>query len=308
MRRKLLFACMLFLLFFSNSFIISYSNAASSTEAQTEEQRETMREYLVPAAPGTVTYGNDTIDVDISNVSDGYIMVQYQGTREKLRVQITIPDSTVYDYTIYPGSYETLPLTGDSGNYHINVLEHVRNNKYALMVSEDFNVAINDEFTPFLYPNMYVWYTGDHEAIKYAALLSDLSSTDLEYVEQVYLYVTQNISYDSVLASTVKSGYVPDIDNTLQSGKGICWDYASLMAAMLRSQGIPTKLVFGYSSDAYHAWISVYLTEIGWVDGIIQFDGLHWSLVDPTLAANNSKKAVKKYIGDGTNYTVKYLY
>jgi len=98
------------------------------------------------------------------------------------------------------------------------------------------------------------------------------------------------------------------LDDTLATGKGICFDYAALMSAMLRSQGIPTKLVVGYSGDAYHAWISVHLEEIGWVNDIIEFDGTGWSLMDPTLAAGNSESAVKKYIGDGTNYIEKYSY
>ena len=46
----------------------------------------------------------------------------------------------------------------------------------------------------------------------------------------------------------------------------------------------------------------------GWVDNIIEFDGKDWSLMDPTLAASNSASSVKKYIGDGSNYTVKYSY
>ena len=60
------------------------------------------------------------------------------------------------------------------------------------------------------------------------------------------------------------------------------------MSAMLRSQRIPTKLEVGYSGDVYHAWISCYVDEIGWVDNIIEFDGKNWSIMDPTLAANNS--------------------
>ena len=117
-----------------------------------------------------------------------------------------------------------------------------------------------------------------------------------------------NITYDEELAANVKTNYLPNIDNTLKTKKGICFDYASLMAAMLRSQGVPTKLVVGYSGEAYHAWISVYLKEIGWVDDIIEFDGKSWSLMDPTLAANNSSSSVAKYVGDGSNYTVKYSY
>ena len=80
------------------------------------------------------------------------------------------------------------------------------------------------------------------------------------------------------------------------------------MTALLRTQGIPTKLVVGYSGTAYHAWISVYLQEAGWVDKIIRFDGKSWSLMDPTLAASNDLEDVKRYIGDGGNYIAKYFY
>ena len=79
----------------------------------------------------------------------------------------------------------------------------------------------------------------------------------------------------------------------------LAFDYASLMTRLLRSQHIPTKLEVGYSGEAYHAWISVYLDEVGWVDNIIEFDGKDWSLMDPTLASN-SADSVKKYIGDGS--------
>ena len=94
----------------------------------------------------------------------------------------------------------------------------------------------------------------------------------------------------------------------VDTGKGICFDYAALMSAMLRSQRIPTKLEVGYSGDVYHAWISCYVDEIGWVDNIIEFDGKNWSIMDPTLAANNSASDVKKYVGNGKNYVTKYTY
>ena len=141
-----------------------------------------------------------------------------------------------------------------------------------------------------------------------AAELSAESSNDLDFVEMVYYDVTENITYDEELAATVTTGYLPDNTRTMERKKGICFDYASLMAAMLRSQGIPTKLIFGYSGDAYHAWISVWLAETGWVDSIIEFDGKSWSLLDPTLAAANSRSSVKQYVGDGSKYTEKYFY
>lgn len=92
-------------------------------------------------------------------------------------------------------------------------------------------------------------------------------------VTQIYNFVIKNISYDKKKAENVPYGYTPDPDETLDTGKGICFDYAALMSAMLRSQRIPTKLEVGYSGDVYHAWISCYVDEIGWVDNIIEFDG-----------------------------------
>ena len=69
--------------------------------------------------------------------------------------------------------------------------------------------------------------------------LSDDSADDLDYVQQVYHYVIENITYDKQKAETVASGYIPDPDATMESGTGICFDYASLMTALLRSSISP---------------------------------------------------------------------
>ena len=282
--------------------------SSKSKNHSDDKKRTTVKEYLLPSASGSVVYGNDIVSIDASNISEGYVMIKHQGGVDKVKLQITTPDGTTYSYTLAIGSFEAFPLSGGDGNYHIDILEHAYDNMYAVAFSQDISVTLNDEFRPYLYPNQYVWFTQDYKAVSYAASLSEKSSNDLDYVEQVYSYVIENISYDEELAQNVQADYLPDIDRTMDTKKGICFDYASLMSAMLRSQGIPTKLVVGYSGDAYHAWISVYLTEIGWIDNIIEFDGREWSLIDPTLAANNSSKSVAKYVGDGSNYTVKYSY
>ena len=59
--------------------------------------------------------------------------------------------------------------------------------------------------------------------------------------------MVNNITYDTELAETVKSGYLPVLDKVLESKKGICFDYAALMTGMLRSQSVPCKLVVGIS-------------------------------------------------------------
>jgi hypothetical protein len=112
-----------------------------------------------------------------------------------------------------------------------------------------------------------------------------------------------------VVASGALTEYLPDVDAIMEKKRGICFDYAAVMASMLRCQGIPAKLVTGYAGDAFHAWLSVYSTETGWVDDVIYFDGENWQLMDPTFAAAGAgSKEIKEYIGDGSNYTPNYQY
>ena len=196
--------------------------------------------------------------------------------------------------------------TGVTIDCNASVKLHVRDYLYSNLYKETIGVSLADEFRPFLYPNQYTWFTEDSEAVAKASELAEGASDGLDVITAVYNYVIENISYDEEKARTVQSGYLPDVDETLESKKGICFDYAALMTAMLRSQGIPTKLEIGYSGDVYHAWISTYLDETGWIDNVIYFDGKSWSLMDPTLAASNSGDAVRDYIGDGANYTVMY--
>lgn len=306
--RASLFFLLLILLFGSSCLLTGCSGGTSSKADSSGQKRTDAYASLVPTASGETCYGDDSVSIDASNISDGYVMVRYTGHSEKAKAQITIPDGTVYTYTIKGSDYNTFPLTGGNGDYTLKVYEWVVDNSYALAFSQALSVSLNDEFKPFLYPNQYVWFTGDSQVVALGRELSDQSADDLDYVQNSYYYVIRNISYDNDKAENTPTDYVPDIDTILEEKKGICFDYASLMAALLRSQSIPTKLEVGYSGEAYHAWISVYLTESGWVDNIIEFDGKDWVLMDPTLAANNSSKAVAKYIGDGSKYTVKYSY
>lgn len=310
----------LLLLFLLTLFPLSGCSSGSSPGKQTANEtkgdakttsRETYTDVCTPEASQTVVYGDETTSLDASHTENGYLMLCYNGKVSKVKLQITTPDGTVYTYTLNPdsyGSYETFPLSGSNGTYQADLYENVTDDKYALIFSQSLDVTLKDEFQPYLYPNQYVWFTKDSKTVKKGQALSDDSADDLDYVQQVYHYVIENITYDKEKAETVASGYIPDPDATMESGTGICFDYASLMTALLRSQHIPTKLEVGYSGEAYHAWISVYLHEVGWVDNIIEFDGKDWSLMDPTLAASNSASSVKKYIGDGSNYTVKYSY
>ena len=265
---------------------------------------------LTPVAAGTSVEENDQAIVDFSNKEDGYIMAKFlEETDMKAKILITVPDGTQYQYTMRPErDFEVFPLSGGNGTYEIGVFRQIEGTRYAMVLSVIIDVTLVNEFAPFLRPNQYVNFHQDCEVVKKAAQLVAGLSTFMDRVGAIYSFVITNITYDVELAANVQVDYLPEVDQVLARGKGICFDFASLMAAMLRSQGIPTKLVIGYTGDVYHAWISVYSEEEGWLDDIIHFDGRDWHLMDPTFAASGGSAAVEQYIGDGTNYIVKFLH
>ncbi len=266
----------------------------------------------IPTAPGTVTYGNDVTTIDASNLEQGYIMANYTGACPKVKLQVIGPDSHTCTYDLNTAQFQAIPLTAGDGSYTVTVNENIQGKEYSVSYEVNLDVSMSDPFSPYLSPSSYVNYNADTHAVELAAELCETASSDLECVSAIYNYIIENIEYDYDKAGQITSGalssYIADIDATLENGKGICLDYAALMACMLRTQHIPTRLEVGYASLAYHAWVSVYLTDVGWVNGIVEFDGTSWNLMDPTYAASNSEEDVREFIGDGTNYSVRYIY
>ncbi|MCR5791234.1 MAG: transglutaminase-like domain-containing protein [Lachnospiraceae bacterium] len=263
---------------------------------------------LIPSYDGDNILGNEKAAINISNASEGYIVVSYNGEASLGKMQLTGNEEVTYTYDLLPGENEVIPLTAGSGTYTVTIYENIEANQFATVYATNFDVTIENTYGPFLYPNMYVNFNSDSEVVSLAATLAKGAASDLEVVSRVYQYVISNISYDHHKAETVQSGYIPDVDEILEIRTGICFDYAAMMAAMLRSQRIPARLEIGYAGDAYHAWISVFTPDTGWLEGMIVFDGTTWSLVDPTFAANTDASDLSSFIGDGTNYFSKYVY
>ena len=270
---------------------------------------EPAQTFPVPVASGTKVKKAGRAEIDYSNTGDGYVMVRFTAqTDKRLKAQVKGPKTT-YTYNVTPQKWEVFPLSDGNGTYQVVVYENVVSTKYAVVTSVSFTATLGDEFAPFLRPNQYVDYEGATATIAKAKELIGEDTDVLKKVTKVYCYVVSNMTYDRQKAATVQSGYLPVLDTVMAAKKGICFDYAALMTGMLRSQGVPCKLVVGYAGTAYHAWISVWSKETGWVDGAIYFNGSVWQRMDPTFASSANKSAsIMQYIGDGTNYTVKYLY
>ena len=162
-----------------------------------------------------------------------------------------------------------------------------------------------------MYPNQYVWFTQNSAVVKKSAQVCHGYTKTIDKISAIFEYVTTSIRYDYNKAKTVKSGYLPNVDEILTIRKGICFDYAAVMASMCRAQGIPTKLITGYvaPNGVYHAWNEVYTKEKGWITVTFYLKTSGFNLVDPTFYANmDSDESAAKYIGNGSNYTNYHIY
>jgi len=270
---------------------------------------------LMPEASGVLTEENDKAIIDFSNTSDGYVMVKWlTDTTKQLRAQVTGPSGVTYTYIIQPDNeFSVLPLSDGNGTYDIKIFEQAEGDKYALALGTVVDVALVDEFAPFLRPNQFVNFNEESDIVSKAASLVYAEDTLLEKVQRIYEFVVNNFTYDTQFAEEVAAGghkgYLPDLDAILARQYGICFDYAAVMTGMLRSQGIPTKLVEGFAGEVHHAWINVFSEDTGWIEEIIFFDGENWTLMDPTFASSaGASSALAQFIGDGTNYSTLFLH
>jgi len=251
------------------------SSNAQSGAVKTQETKE----LLLPEASGTVTYEGAGVTIDASHTDQGYVMIQCEASEKRLKARIATSAQTYY-YDLPGGEgYSVFPLQMGDGPYTVRVMEQVEDDLYALRYGVEITVTLADETLPFLYPNQYVWYDANSTTVQKARELAGGMTDQTEIANAFYKFVVKHMRYDNELAKTVERGYLPSADASLASGKGICFDYAALLAVMLRSEGIPTRVMIGNVTpeNIYHAWNNVFL------------DG-KWVWMDPTLDGSGHKE------------------
>ena len=253
----------------------------------------------------SLTVEKDGVVIDYGNAENGYIMVK---TSSKIKTKVRVVGPTGVEYTRYTimeaNVFYSIPLQMGNGNYEVSVLENVSGNSYIIIAKINFNVTFKTEYT--LMPNIFSNYDADSTAVKKGYDLCMSAASDLEKVRSVYNYLISNIKYDYELAATVTASYVPDPDRTLKNKKGICFDYAALMAAMLRPQNVPTRIIIGYidnNASKSHAWNEVYIKGIGWIAVGIESKG-GWKRLDSTFGVGSNSA----YLENDKNYTTLQYY
>lgn len=286
------------------------ASSGKATPSPVPGAEKSFTPYQAPEFAGSAFHadlaeGDENVKVDLSAVSQGYVAVSAKAdSRLKFRV---LKGGYEYVYNMASdGTPSIFPLQCGDGKYTFQVMKQVASGKYGYYYVTEKDVTLDDEFQPFLRPSDYVNYSEDSDCVRKAAQLAEKEEDALGVVTAVFKYICGSISYDkekAVMVQTNKS-YLPDPDEIMELGKGICFDYAALTAAMLRSQGIPTKMVFGDVSSGddyvYHAWNMIYTEETGWVAVEYSVKADEWNRLDLTFSAGGADSA---FVGDGGNYT-----
>ena len=245
--------------------------------------------------------------IDTSSVSLGYVAAAAEST-SRLKFQVTLGEMSYYYDLPNDGTPIVCPLNMGDGTYSFNIMQNTSGSNYVSITPAEADVVLESEFEPFLRPNVFCDYTSESACVLKAQELARNAENEGDVLRAVYEWIASTITYDTEKATTLAdaTGYVPNPDSTLAQKSGICFDYASLAAAMLRSLGIPCKIITGYVSPdgIYHAWNMVYL-DGSWVSVQVNIESNTWSRIDLTFAAAG---ASQEFVGDGTTYTDRYTY
>jgi len=134
------------------------------------------------------------------------------------------------------------------------------------------DLQLKNEVLHYQLPSQYISWDEDIVAFAASCLIPEVSLFEavLDLIKKIYT--------DFQFKSGSTNVNTP-LKTVLKERKGVCQDFSHLAIACLRSVGIPAKYVSGYietippkgkpkleGSDASHAWISVYIPDMGWCE------------------------------------------
>ncbi len=239
---------------------------------------------LVLTNTSITLFAKEIINIDTSKVSKGVVGIKYNGSFDQ-RLKVIIQKGTekyTYDIT---DTYEQFPLQMGNGSYTITSYKNVGGKSYAMINQLKVNVNTPSKECVYLNSIQPVEWAVDNNCIKFARGLTKGISKNYGKITTLYNHMLGGgYVYDINKISRVSSTYSPDIEDTYKSKKGICYDFSSLYGAMLRSLGVPAKLVKGYANgvDGYHAWNEVY-----------DSDKKEWIIIDATCDIEYKKVQIK---------------
>jgi len=251
------------------------------------------------ALAGVIAHAQPSVTFNKDNVSKGIVGIKYtNATAKKSKVLIQFKDIK-YQYNIKSSdAFVYFPLQLGNGQYTIGVYEQIEDTKYASVATETVNLMLDDSSKVYLASIQLINWTDKMNTVTLAKELTKSKKKEEDKVEVCYEYMVQQFKYDFAKLKSLQYDYVPVIDEVLKKKLGICYDYSAVFASMLRSMGIKTKLVMGYTPNVkeYHAWNEVYV-------------GGKWVVVDTTYDSQMYQAKIKyTFEKPAKDYTESYNY
>ncbi len=212
---------------------------------------------------------------------------------EYIKVLVTTPSEALYQY-VMNCSVLTVPFTEGKGVYKVQIVRNLRSDTYELLREVQVSNTYDDVD---IYTNSYanVTFSLTSDAVKQASELVSSSSSEEETIAIIRDYMAKNFTYDkekSTAVKTIQTDYTVDSNKIMQDRQGICYDFATVFAIMLRSQNIPCKVVTGYVNGLYHAWNEVYVEDT-WKVVDITYDIIAFAKRQPLSFLQVYKKSSK---------------
>lgn len=222
---------------------------------------------------GPLDYAVTKETIDVTNIGKGIVDIAYKAADSlKYKVLIVKGDQKITYPFVADGTSVAFPLQLGNGTYKIGLLKNPSGTKYVYIAQKTVELNLKDPNIVYLNAIQIINWHEDQKAIEFGKTLLKSNTTTNKRIQTLYGYMVKNVTYDYDKISKLTAEYIPNVEQTYEELKGICYDYSALFASIQRSHGIPTKLVKGYSKyvKGYHAWNEVY------IDG-------KWRIVDNTV-------------------------
>lgn len=240
---------------------------------------------IIPVFASSTSYVKNGVKLDKPEHRqvDGHVRISGSTDKKRIKLLVTGGDKQVwYDVKLNNGEFDEEIWFDKQGKYTIKVMVNEYDRKYSY--GPGFTVENTEESDEYLIQAKHI-ESNDVVIIETAREITKACSSDLEKARAIYDWVTNNIRFDYDKLEKHKRGQYDNkygALNTIRTRKGVCYDYATLAAALSRSLGLRAKVAEGDLNKGplkgLHAWNEIYIKELG-----------SWIRIDTTLGATTGE-------------------
>ncbi|MEM4554684.1 MAG: transglutaminase-like domain-containing protein [Candidatus Anstonellaceae archaeon] len=198
-------------------------------------------------------------------INESGSVIVHGGELNYLQLSIQIPRNSSYQQVFVDrkintdkegNAYITIEQKGPKNPFHYSIgIEAKAKSRRVLELPDNFELT-NEELK-YLVPTNRT-QSNHPDILELSKNITENSASNFEKVAKIAIWVHQNIRYDETYI-----GKKSDALSVLKNREGVCFEYATLFAALARAAGIPTKYVSGYVySEKYGTWLGHVWNEV----------------------------------------------